>query len=323
MNLLSRYVEAVKRYLPLGSREDTGRELSSLLQENLDALAEKKGAPLDDDEVAAFLRDYGHPYKVARGYSAHRNLVSEKAYPLYRRALAALLSLLLVIDVVIALGRLGEDDGTSALRVIPLFLNDVLGTLLFGFAAVTAVFHWWGDRFADKAALWRFDPRKLPEIGEGWANVGLRATFYDIILTVLCLAVLVATYHAHSDAAGTVRVNPVAVSWVSWLAWLAVACLVVHLVNLFQRYWTRLKLGVIAVAGALAALIALRLVFVGGLLQVALRVTGVANDALAAQWLGWWPGWWVKLFLLAVAVHLGWRAYVHFRRAASDRVPFA
>lgn len=324
MTLLQRYVEAVKRHLPATSREDTGTELAGLLQDELDELAERKGTPLSEADVAEFLRGYGHPYQVAARYRKRRALIDEVAYPLYKRVLAVALSLLLLTSVAITLGRLGTStDAPTAASAIPLFINDVLGSGLFGFALVTLGFHWWGDRFVRNPRLWGFDPTALPSIGADWANVRLAATVWSIVLLLLSVAMMRALHQPWDGGDLALLLNPAALPYLSGLEAIVLGMLLVHIVNLFQRHWTRAKLYALLVLRTLAALLLLCLVPVPQLLTAAVADHGEVGQAQAARFMEVWPGIWVKLFLVAVAARLLWGAWTVLRRAKIANLPAA
>lgn len=321
MTLLQRYVEAVKRYLPAESRDDTAHELASLLQDELDEVAERKGALLDDVEVVKFLRRYGHPYLVAARYRKRRTLIDEAVYPLYKRVLALVLSALLLVSVVISLGRLSTTpDAASAAHTVPLFINDVLGSVLFGFALVTLGFHWLGDRLAGHSRLWRFDPATLPAADVSFASVRLASTVWNIIVLVLTIALLqTLRYPWGGDV--DVRLSPVALPYILPLQAVALSVLLVHVTNLFQRYWTRTKLYVLAALRALSALLLLCLLPMPHLLTAAVADQGHAGQAAAARFMDVWPSIWVKVFLTAVIIHLAWSAWKVLRRTKAVTLP--
>jgi hypothetical protein len=66
MDLLDRYLRAVRTHLPASQQDDILKEL----KENLRAQMEDKEAelrrPLDEDEVAAILKKHSHPIFVLR-----------------------------------------------------------------------------------------------------------------------------------------------------------------------------------------------------------------------------------------------------------------
>ena len=65
MNLLDRYLQAVRFFLPRRQQDDIVRELSENLLSQMEDRAEALGRPLTEDEQADILRRHGHPMLVA------------------------------------------------------------------------------------------------------------------------------------------------------------------------------------------------------------------------------------------------------------------
>jgi hypothetical protein len=257
-DLVDRYVDAVKRYLPARCREDVGAELRNILEEKLESAAQHSGQPPSDDEIARVLREHGHPYQVALAYHPRRALVSERAYPLYRRVLGISLALYLLVAVALELLRLEHHQGPWALSLVPDFLGSVGAALMTGLIIITLVFHFFGEQLASNPFFWRMDPRRLPPVTERWANIPLAATFVNVIATVIGLCVL-SMAQSYVATGVEVRIAPGAFAYLHPLRVLAFGLLALYTVNLFQRYWTKAKLlafGALA-SGVVACLIAI------------------------------------------------------------------
>jgi hypothetical protein len=240
MNLVQRYIQAVKIELPSSQREDIGRELQSTIQEELEALAERNGRTPSEAEVGEYLRRLGHPVQVASRYWPRRSLVSEAAYPLYKQALMVVLSVYVTVGVLMAFLDF-EQTRSWSLMLFPRVLYDLAAAVLFGFFAVTVVFHYFGDQMAAEPFFWRWNPRRLPDLSGLEAYLPRSQTMWDLLGNVFALSVLTVgslslnTSHFVLDfgAAGGV------------LAALRVLVLVdfgLNLLNLVQPYWTRSKL---------------------------------------------------------------------------------
>lgn len=86
MELVDRYVEAVRKQLPRAQRDDIAAELRETLQSQIEALESEAGRPATDDDVAAMLQRYGAPDVVAARYGARSHLIGPDVYPQYRAA---------------------------------------------------------------------------------------------------------------------------------------------------------------------------------------------------------------------------------------------
>ena len=65
MDLLDRYVYAVKKRLPRDQRDDIAAELRDVLLSQIEAEQGALGRPLSDEEVAVMLKRFGRPQTVA------------------------------------------------------------------------------------------------------------------------------------------------------------------------------------------------------------------------------------------------------------------
>ncbi len=100
MDLINRYVGAVKQFLPKGQQQDISRELSESLHEQMDDRAAELGRPLTEAEQAAILKALGHPVLIAGRYqNTHHSLsfgpqlIGPVLFPLYFRILVIVLPL--------------------------------------------------------------------------------------------------------------------------------------------------------------------------------------------------------------------------------------
>ena len=107
MQLLDRYLTAVKFWLPQKQREDIAAELAANLQSEIEDRAAELGRPLGDDEVAALLKQQGTPILVASRYQQEhrtvtfgRQLIGPIVFPFYCTAIKVTLVLLLIPGIV-------------------------------------------------------------------------------------------------------------------------------------------------------------------------------------------------------------------------------
>ena len=75
MDLVERYVNAVRTFLPKGQQDDITNELSENLKAQIDDRETELGRPLTDAEQEAILRHYGHPMLVAGRYQTNQGSV--------------------------------------------------------------------------------------------------------------------------------------------------------------------------------------------------------------------------------------------------------
>ena len=138
MELLERYLIAVKSFLPPAQQDDQDdivEELSANLQAQMDDRSVALGRPLTDEEQEAILRQHGHPMLVAARYQTHqggvvfgRQLIGPTLFPLYLRVLwftiGVSLVIYLLVHIALALAghatTVGETVNTALVQLIAL-----------------------------------------------------------------------------------------------------------------------------------------------------------------------------------------------------------
>ncbi len=102
MDLIKRYLHAVKGHLPLKQQDDVIAELADDLRSRVDDREAELGRPLDEDEVVAILRQLGHPAHLAARYGSWQQLIGPALFPMYVHILKFALGLALLVNVVVA-----------------------------------------------------------------------------------------------------------------------------------------------------------------------------------------------------------------------------
>ena len=163
--LIEAYVASVGENLPEKLRADIEAEISSLLQDMVDARAEAEGRAPDEEMVCAVLREYGEPEKVAASYREPRYLIGPRLFPAFLTVLKivlAVLGALALAGLVYTLTRLGTVPLESILREgiesLAKYLSaavTVFGNVVLIFAILELVL----PRVGHKSKPW--DPRSL------------------------------------------------------------------------------------------------------------------------------------------------------------------
>src|SRR5207237_6411544 len=83
MQLLERYLNAVRFWLPKAQKDDILAELSEDLRSTIAEREDALGRPLASDELAGLLKDRGHPLIVASAYLPQRSLIGPAMFPIY------------------------------------------------------------------------------------------------------------------------------------------------------------------------------------------------------------------------------------------------
>ncbi len=83
MDLLNRYLQAVKFWLPRAQQEDIIAELREDIRSEIEERENQLGRSLNDFELEALLKQRGRPLLVAEKYLPQRALIGPALFPAY------------------------------------------------------------------------------------------------------------------------------------------------------------------------------------------------------------------------------------------------
>src|SRR5450631_682847 len=83
MELLDRYLQAVKKHLPLKRQDDIIAELRANMESQIEDKESELGRPLDTKELEDLLRKMGPPILVAGRYQPQQYLIGPAVFPIY------------------------------------------------------------------------------------------------------------------------------------------------------------------------------------------------------------------------------------------------
>ncbi len=161
MELIERYLQAVKLALPQEQRDDITKELRDNILSQIEEKEAELGHPLGEDEQVELLKKLGSPMHLASRYRKQQYMIGATMFPIYWKVLKAALALafLVLVAASIATAAAGKT------------LMDSLGVLfrfpsvaLMTFAWITLTFsalEFFGAKLRLKD---NWDPRKLPPL---------------------------------------------------------------------------------------------------------------------------------------------------------------
>ena len=107
MDLLERYLQAVKPLLPRKAQDDILRELSENIRCQMEEKEADLGRPLTEAEQEEVIKQHGHPIVVAARYRRPQYLIGPTVFPFYwltlRIAAVGALIIRFVVEMVMAL----------------------------------------------------------------------------------------------------------------------------------------------------------------------------------------------------------------------------
>ena len=172
MNLLDRYLLAVKKYLPWKRQDDILAELKANLESQVEEKESDLGRPLTAEEMQGWLKHLGPPMVMAARYQPQQYLIGPTIFPMYWWVMRlALLWCLVIYSVVNAVTIVANSpSGSAVVRAV----FQAPGILIITAAWVTAVFAAIEytmarspEKFPAKAVSeLDWSPSKLPTVGE-------------------------------------------------------------------------------------------------------------------------------------------------------------
>src|ERR1700744_4678583 len=97
MELIDRYLQAVKSALPARQRDAIVKELSGDLMSLVEERESRLGRSLNEDEQAALLKQFGPPAQLAGRYRKQQYLIGPALYSIYWKVLGAALAVALIV----------------------------------------------------------------------------------------------------------------------------------------------------------------------------------------------------------------------------------
>jgi hypothetical protein len=175
MDLLDRYLQAVKKHLPWKRQDDIIAELKANLESQLEEKEAELGRPLTRGEAEDWLREMGSPLKVAAGYQRQQYLIGPAVFPTFWFVLRMAWFWVTVAFVIghavqFATSSQGWSGLWDAVILLPIVLMMTAGwvTLTFAIIEFTAAHSSkrWG---ANPAASAGWNPSSLPPVDQGAA----------------------------------------------------------------------------------------------------------------------------------------------------------
>jgi hypothetical protein len=182
MELVERYLQAVKAALPGKQSDDIVQELRDSILSQVEERESTLGRPLNSSEIAEILKKMGNPMTLASRYGGRRQIIGGSLFTIYWKVLTWALTIALVAHAAtsIAIAASGKPFGES----LAVFFH-FPGVALKVFAIVTLVFAALDLLGARLRPCDHWDPFKLPELVKKPA----RKSKFDLVVQLVLQAV--------------------------------------------------------------------------------------------------------------------------------------
>ena len=320
MELLDRYLQAVKFWLPKAQRGDIIAELSEDIRCQLEEKEAELGRKLGESDLEAVLKSLGHPLLIAERYlPSQQYLIGPVLFPVYRLVLKMLLCGYIAPWLLLWIGLLLFDPyhAEPGLRQIA-NLRSLWLIMLYSVFLITAAFAF-VERFKLKSWLVKdWNPRKLPAVRDP-NRISRSDSTFELAGSIVYIALwlnLMSTATVFHIAGGRITLASATRYFVWTIFFLAIAGIGVCSVNLFRPYWTRLRaslrlaidsVGWIALCWLLKVQPLLEISAPGLSAEEAARLTAMINGSIMAK------VFWFVLATGAVVVFVGIRRIIRVK----------
>jgi hypothetical protein len=194
MELLDRYLQAVKKHLPLKRQDDIIAELRANMESQLEDKEEELGRPLTQAEAEEWLKKMGPPVVVASRYQPQQYLIGPAFFPMYMYVLRLTLLWAFVVCIIVAVvvTPLTTPGGTAVFDA----LMRTPGILLQTIAWITLVFaalEFFRTRYPHLNPSWEgathnWNPSSLPPLEKDANRPGKRRSFAQAVAEIVFTA---------------------------------------------------------------------------------------------------------------------------------------
>ncbi len=248
MELLDRYLHAVKFWLPRQQQDDIIAEISEDLRSQIEEREGQLGRKLDDNEVAALLRKRGRPLLVANGYLPQHTLIGPVLFPIYVLVLKIAALCFLIPRLLVLIGFFIFDPKYRADGLATL-MGRTWSELWFGafvtFGIVTLVFAVIERTQANSGWLEKWDPLKLPKVKDT-RRIPRASSVFEVVFGIIAVMWLVELATSGILFNQTIIQIALTAGWTLSSVWVLTACrcfgVGMSTVNLFRPFWTRGRL---------------------------------------------------------------------------------
>jgi len=247
MELIDRYLQAVKFWLPRQQKEDIIAELSADIYAQIDERETVLSRKLNDAEVEELLKQRGHPLLVANRFLPQESLIGPVLFPIYRFVLKIFVYGYLLPSVLVWMGlmifsssyRL-EQTNPSWFTAFSSLFNYLWFTTFLAAGTITLAFAVLERTQARIHIFDRWNPRKLPPVRNPYL-IPRSTSLFELAVSLIFFVWFAVYLHSPVVPIGlkvTIFLNP---QWL-WFFWgyllLALVNASLAGLNLLYPSWT-------------------------------------------------------------------------------------
>jgi hypothetical protein len=242
MELLDRYLQAVRFWLPKAQQQDIIAELSSDLHSQIEDREMELGRALNHGDLELILRRCGSPILVASRYRPQTQLIGPALFPIYQFVLKVVLLWILVPVFVVIVGPAMIVPATHRLGAVIETVSTLCYSLFVAAGVITLIMAVLERTQASLHLFEKWDLRSLPPAPKKAQPPSRTQTIFELILGVVGLLWLLALpqypFLVLGPAAAFLRPAPMWHSFYLPIILMALAGLAYQGVSLMRPQWT-------------------------------------------------------------------------------------
>ncbi len=264
MDLVERYLNAVRFWLPKDQKEDVIAELAEDIRSQIEERESELGRVLDEADLSSLLKERGSPFSVAGRFLPPRYLIGPALFPIYAFVLKLATGFYLVPWLAVWLGLVvfssayrAAHPGFAMFETLGGLWNSAFityGLITLGFAL--------GERRRGKASARNdWNPLRLPAVRDV-LKISRASSVAEVVANIVFLVWWMGGYRLPimPEAVGeTLHLDRLSL-WSDMrsrfllpVAVLVLAATLLAAFNVVRPYWTRLRLGARAAINAAGA----------------------------------------------------------------------
>lgn len=261
-DMVERYLAAVERRLPKEQSKDIVAELREALTARIEAKEEALGHAASADDLAAILKEFGHPVVVASRYSGRDYLIGPNLYPWFWDAQRVGVGLVFAIVIAVTAAR-----ALAAEDVMQAMFNGIGGSIeaaIWMFGVITVVFIVMERTETDVRIARSWNPKRLPH-----DNIRPPKSLFDTLFALAFDAIFILWWGKVVDVTHLIpqgRSLDLSQAWApvhAPIVALAVLMAAVHVSDILHPAWSRLR-SAVSILGHIAGLAVLWVLFRSG-----------------------------------------------------------
>jgi hypothetical protein len=240
--ILGRYLQAVRFWLPKSQQSDITAELSEDLRAQIEDRETELGHPLDEAETMVILKRCGSPIVVASRYRPQTQLIGPILFPIYEFVMKLVILWTLIPVFIVIVGPAMILSTPNHWGAFMQTIGALWTALFISAGAITIVFAILERTEAKLQLVDKWDLRSLPQVPKESRPPSRTQTIFELVMGIVGIVWLLAVPHypflIFGPAAAFVKLAPTWRVFYLPMLLLAVAGVAHQITSLMRPQWT-------------------------------------------------------------------------------------